>query len=88
MFKLMTYKQTAWDYFDITLSKKYPYVFYVFHNSDTKIYTIKCLWTNEHQHTGLIYIMDNRDLPHQGKCLNVWEIKNHILSKGLFNKPT
>ena len=87
MVKYTKHIKTNWDYFDPSLAAKYPYISYKFHTEDTRIYTIKCLWTDTTCSTGLIYIMDHSDLPHQGKCINVWEIKDHYLKSGLFHTP-
>ena len=87
MVKYTKHIKTNWDYYDTSLATKYPYVSYKFHTEDTHIYTIKCLWTDTTCSTGLIYIMDHADLPHQGKCVNVWEIKDHYLKSGLFHTP-
>lgn len=65
-----------WDYINKSLLEKYPIITYYFPNKNHCIYLVKCITKDTTYSDGYIYIMSDKDLPHQGKCLNRFLINN------------
>jgi hypothetical protein len=74
----------AWDYQHTHITKHNPIVMYCIPNSKFQcVYTVKIYWKTAAYKNGVGIIMDDKDLPHQGHCLRLFNITNGRIEKGL-----
>ena len=69
----------SWDYHPHDIIVSYPVLNYYFPNPKFKTYQVKAYWKDTNQTDGYIFIMDNKDRPHQGACLNRIFIQDSII---------
>lgn len=72
-----------WDYINRSLLKEYPIITYYSPTKNKCIYTIKCITKDTTYADGYVYIMSEKDLPHQGSCINCISLINHKIKSSI-----
>lgn len=88
VFDSRTEKLPTSDYIHTNSLEDFPFVMYSRPDESTEVYTVKGYWSDNTHHThGMIFIMDDSSLPHQGECLNIFHIEYGKLIHATYHSP-